>query len=396
MEKIIDCTHVKTSPSDRYKIDYDPSDLWSDKKGLVLNEIQNKIPSVYKCHVNSPSDLYFTNKGLIFCSGEMLFKKESNFETFLSELEREFQIEKLEISGRLQVLCEQFKLDQDFNDEMILVYGRCKSLEIVKKINDIYLKTSKEERETFNISLHSYYLDETNRIRWSENLLCDEFVPKKYYIPYIDTDEMFDQFFNGDENILILVGKSGVGKSKLASLGMKWLSENRNNTAVVASVKNPEILASEEFWISIKNENTDLVLLDDLDFMLNSRTDERSQSDVLKNKFLSSFLTFTDGFRKNKIKFIITTNQEFKDIDNAILRKGRLFDVLELRDLTFDEAKEVCKEENIENDFLQKKSICASDLAHEITIRKKSYIKKDYLKDKSVSKKNNITSKIGF
>ena len=393
MEKIIDCTHVETLPSDRYKIDYDPSDLWTDNKGLELTE---KIPSVYKCHVNSPSDLYFTNKGLIFCSGEMLFKKESAFETFLSELEREFQIEKLEISGRLQVLCEQFKLDQDFNDEMIIVYGKCKSLEVVKKINEIYLKTTKEERETFNISLHSYYLDETNRIRWSENLLCDEFVPKKYYIPYIDTDEMFDQFFNGDENILILVGKSGVGKSKLASLGMKWLSENRNNTAVVASVKNPEILANEEFWISIKNEYTDLVLLDDLDFMLNSRTDERSQSDVLKNKFLSSFLTFTDGFRKNKIKFIITTNQEFKDIDTAILRKGRLFDVLELRELTFEEAKEVCKEENIENDFLQKKSICASDLAHEITIRKKAYIKKDYLKDKSVSKKNNITSKIGF
>jgi hypothetical protein len=356
-----------------------------------------KMPnnSVYNCSVNSPSDLYFVNKGLIFGLGEMLFKKEETFNSFLSILEEEYQIEKVKTNGRLEVFCDQFRIEQDFSDEMLVVYGRCIDFDVVRKINDIYLKTTEGERESFRILLHSYYLED-NRLRYSDNLLCDEFVPRKYYIPYIDTDEMFNQFFNGDENILILVGKSGVGKSKLSSLGMMWLSENKKNMAVIASVKNPEILANEEFWISIKDSGVDLVLLDDLDFMLNSRTDERSQSDVLKNKFLSSFLTFTDGFRKNKIKFIITTNQEFKDIDTAILRKGRLFDVLELRDLTFDEAKNVCKEENIEDDFLQKKSICASDLAHEISIRKKSFNKKEYLKDKSISKKNNISSKIGF
>lgn len=389
MEKIIDCSDIKIDASEyRYK----------DTGISIGRSWETKIPTTsnYQCNMSSPLDLYFANKGFIFQTGELLFKKESTFETFLSELEKEYPSERVGTSRQLQFISEEFRLVWYFNDEMFILYGDCKSIDVVKRINEIYEKVTKEERDFFNISLHTYYLDETNRIRWSENLICDEFMPKKYYIPYIDTDEMFEQFFNGDENILILVGKSGVGKSKLASLGMKWISEHKRETAVVASAKNPEILANEEFWISLKNDYTDLVLLDDLDFMLNSRTDERSQSDVLKNKFLSSFLTFTDGFRKNKIKFIITTNQEFKDIDNAILRKGRLFDVLELRDLTFEEAKEVCKEENIENDFLQKKSICASDLAHEISIRKKSFIKKEYLKDKSISKKNNFNSKIGF
>ena len=63
-----------------------------------------------------------------------------------------------------------------------------------------------------------------------------------------------------------------------------------------------------------------------------------------RNRFLSNLLSFTDGIQKNYTKFIFTTNQSFDDIDSAVLRKGRLFDVLELRELTNEEALEVWKE----------------------------------------------------
>ena len=135
----------------------------------------------------------------------------------------------------------------------------------------------------------------------------------------------------------------------------------------------------------------DLVILDDFDFMLGSRDSE----DTKQNKFLSKFLTFTDGVRKNKIKFIVTTNQEYRDMDKAILRKGRLFDVLEMRELSLEEGLEIWKSEGITEPYPFDNSVTIADLVYCINNLKGVEPRKEYLKDLSV-RKTNIGKRIGF
>ena len=237
------------------------------------------------------------------------------------------------------------------------------------------------------------------------------------YYPYIDTDSMFEQFYGNNENILICCGKPGVGKSKRSSLLLKYsilnptkipYSKTEDNIHIdvdflnVAYVKSTELLAMDNFWRILADKNFDLVILDDLDYFLTSRSNEAlSQEDVDKNKFLSQFLSFTDGIEKNNTKFIISSNQPFDDIDIALLRKGRLFDVLELRELSQKEALKIWLDAGLSDELFNKQkfsdNILQAELGSIITkLTNKKITIKPYLKEKGISKLKVKPKKLGF
>jgi SpoVK/Ycf46/Vps4 family AAA+-type ATPase len=117
-----------------------------------------------------------------------------------------------------------------------------------------------------------------------------------------------------------------------------------------------------------------------------------SASDTIRLKFISNFLSYTDGIFSSDTKFVITTNQGVANIDTAILRKGRCFDVLSFRFLNNSEALAIWKDsELLEEDFIDNfstsDSISAADLGAKIELvqnlvgknitAKKSYIHED-------------------
>ena len=153
------------------------------------------------------------------------------------------------------------------------------------------------------------------------------------------------------------------------------------------------MLAMDEFWRNIQKELPDFVILDDLDYMLTKRESEvMTSDDAKKNAFLNQLLSFTDGVQKNRTKFIITTNQHFDDVDSALLRKGRLFDVLEFRKLTNSEALAIWLSQDLKSeDFhnLFQDDVLQSDLGSEIAKRKNKRIANtisSYLKESEISK----------
>ena len=232
---------------------------------------------------------------------------------------------------------------------------------------------------------------------------------KKEFYPFININLFLKEFLESNENILILTGKPGVGKSKFPLLLIKEILKNPEyinkltdpkysfedeKILYTGYAKNIEMLSQDIFWSKIKHEN--LIILDDLDFILSSRNNNRE--DVLKNQFLSHLLSFTDGIEKNNIKIIITTNQDYKDIDNALLRTGRLFDILRFRGLNKKEALNLWesyglneKEFNENISTLLKNSkdnlILQSDLAsliQNIKRNNKLIKKEDYITDSSI------------
>jgi len=234
-----------------------------------------------------------------------------------------------------------------------------------------------------------------------------DFINKKYY-PYIDTDIMFDQFFTGSENILVCVGAPGLGKTKLASLAIKHAYNNPDKIPYdkliehealesqfinIIFVKSTDVLVLDNFWRNLEILQADIVIIDDLDYMLTKRDSEvLSAEDEKKNIFLNQFLTFTDGVEKYKTKFIITTNQGYDEIDSAILRKGRLFDIIELRKLDKSEALAIWVDNNLKEDefsaIFKTHEILSADLGSEISKRTNKRITtalKPYLKEDGIS-----------
>lgn len=186
------------------------------------------------------------------------------------------------------------------------------------------------------------------------------------FYPYLDTDELFRQFTISEENILVISGAPGTGKTRAVNLYIKYLLENvelclehglyendgddsSKNSIGVCYVKNEELLSTDGLWEILTIRRPAIVFLDDSDHSLTSRNNEvLTNEDHLKNKFLSQLLSFTDGITKNNVKFIITTNLPVESIDTAVLRKGRTFDILRFQTLSHDEAMHIWTEFGLE------------------------------------------------
>lgn len=235
----------------------------------------------------------------------------------------------------------------------------------------------------------------------------------KYY-PYIDVEEMFLQFTKYNENILCLLGKSGLGKTALISCYMRFMTENPSlfldkeldeDNFNVMYIKSEEVLSSDSFWSTLECNYYDLIVLDDLDYFLGTRNVVETNEDLQKIKFISNLLSYTDGIQESKTKIIITTNREVKDIDDAILRKGRMFDIIELRKLHNDEALDIWLSYNLKKElfhefFGSSDEILAADLGSEINKLKTdnqktrpSYILEDNI---SIMKNYNKNKSVGF
>jgi len=321
-------------------------------------------------------------------------------------------------------------------------YDNKKKVEI-----NYYFHTYEESQEIFNIiksfedkddelfvSIASFFYDSNKQIKATESIkvLEDFNYNSLNYYPFLETEEMFRQFMISDSNILLFCGRPGVGKSKLGDAFMKYLLVNSDvNDCVslkdsiitedideetsmeieiqsqeyegikVAYVKNEEILAQDLFWNTLKEEEYNLVFLDDLDYALLPRSQQLSSGVELdKNKFISNLLSFTDGIFNTttvKTKFIITTNREVKDIDTAVLRKGRTFDILQLRELENIEALSIWNSSGLSEEMFVEKfkhgNVLQSDLGstiyEELKAKEKNVQLNPYVKEDGISLYNN-------
>lgn len=291
-------------------------------------------------------------------------------------------------------------------DEYILT-AYTSSYADIHKIFEIY-KFFTPSESTATILYETVYLDEKNQISNSYKVLetKDLLTVNDLYYPYLNIENLFDQFIQYDENILVLLGEPGLGKSKLATTYLKYLLANEqylqqdNDQYIVKYVKNQSILSMDQFWHDLGG--TDLVILDDLDYFLGARKQTVSTGlENEKDSFINNLLSFTDGVNKNPTKFIITTNRNLEDVDTALLRKGRTFDILELRQLSNAEAFAIWKDEGLTEEtynqttFSTSQWITSSDLGSEISKRKTNddLREKAYLTEPNISKLSAVGKK---
>lgn len=336
----------------------------------------------------------YVNEGLTYQIENLIMKTQeyTKFVKFLSK-HKDF-IRRFDYSPSKKSVSEHIKLKNavfDISGTSANVY-MClcaESEEVLHEYWSIY-NSYKESSDDVEVIYDTYFMNNGRMESSSKTLDMKEFQDiSPLYYPYINTDVMFKRFFTGNENILIVVGEPGLGKSKLSSMAIKHaysnteylpydkveLSEGADEQYVsVVFVKSPDVLSIDSFWRSLDTARPDIVIVDDLDYMLTKRDSEvQSSDDVRKNNFLNQFLSFTDGVEPNNTKFIITTNQSYQNIDSAALRKGRLFDILELRKLSNEEALAVWEDNNLSKesffDVFGENDVLQADLGSEIKNR---------------------------
>lgn len=169
--------------------------------------------------------------------------------------------------------------------------------------------------------------------------LTTEKTPVSEMYPFLGDEHLhsyYDRYMDSSASVLVLIGPPGTGKTTF----IRGLLQYTNSSAVVTY--DPELLEKDYTFARFVEGNNNIMVIEDSDNFLRSREDG--------NTIMHKFLNIGDGLvtTKNK-KLIFSTNlSSVKEIDPALVRPGRCFDVLTFDYLTKDQAITLAKALNIE------------------------------------------------
>ena len=161
-----------------------------------------------------------------------------------------------------------------------------------------------------------------------DRLPCEEMYP---FLKGESLGDYYDRYMNSSANILLLIGPPGTGKTTF----IRGLLAHRNCSAIVTY--DAGILEKDHFFAKFIEDDAEVMVLEDSDAFLKSRSDG--------NTMMHRFLNVGDGLVTTKgKKMIFSTNlPSIRDIDSALVRPGRCFDILTFSALDEAEASKLAK-----------------------------------------------------
>lgn len=182
--------------------------------------------------------------------------------------------------------------------------------------------------------------------------ITDERLPLEEMYPFLQgsLEDYYNSYLESKSNILLLIGPPGTGKTSF----IRGLIKHSGKTATLTY--DPDILRKDYFFSSfLSGDNTFLILEDSDEFLL-----PRSEHNSMMHKFLN----LGDGLiSTNKKKLIFSTNlPSIKDIDSALIRPGRCFDVLHFNKLNLEQANVLAKRSNIDFDPKNKSEFTIAEI----------------------------------
>jgi len=209
-----------------------------------------------------------------------------------------------------------------------------------------------------------------------EEIVDDNILNEAY--PFVNNmSEYIEDFLNSNETILLLFGDPGTGKTRFIRYLMKKLN-NKYKDSNTLYTTDAQVLEKDEMFLSfIQNNSNRLLILEDIDHNLKSR--------ISGNVFMYKLLSSSDGIiQHNNKKIVLSTNlTTLEDIDEALLREGRCYDIINFRKLTLKESRLFLAKFDIMEKKLDKESYSLAEL---YTIVNK----------KSIKKNSMIMKKVGF
>jgi len=163
--------------------------------------------------------------------------------------------------------------------------------------------------------------------------LNNERMPLKEMYPFLGEESLEDyysRFMASSASILLLIGPPGTGKTTF----IRGFLQHTKSSAIITY--DSEILKKDRLFSRFIESDNSVMVLEDSDTFLKARTDG--------NTMMHRFLNVGDGLVTTRgKKMIFSTNlPSIRDIDPALIRPGRCFDILNFDSLTKAQALALC------------------------------------------------------
>lgn len=140
---------------------------------------------------------------------------------------------------------------------------------------------------------------------------------------------------------ILLYGTKGTGKTSLATAIATYLKCGLINIdcTTFEYLNVPDVVESIN-----ADDQRYVILLDEVDTLF---ADREGDADGVKQERTSKLLSFLDGpLSPNNVVFVLTTNF-YDKLDKAAIREGRIDLSVELKDISIQSAKQMCKDFNL-------------------------------------------------
>lgn len=240
----------------------------------------------------------------------------------------------------LQVYCTQDELKNPAKGIDYVIY--CHLYADFKYIYDFYKKfvdlelSLYEDQPTITwvTTKKGGFIDKTLKVSKNYNM-------KDCLYPHLGAkiDEFCSNYEKSNSPILILLGPPGMGKT---SFIRNYLYEYNKKALVSYDIA---LMSTDSFFLHYLDVEQDVLILEDFDQFLKKRSHNED------DKVIHKFLNLSEGIINVGLKKIIfTANLEKEDIDPALIRPGRCFEVLEFFPYTKKQALTIASEYDINLD----------------------------------------------
>ena len=148
-------------------------------------------------------------------------------------------------------------------------------------------------------------------------------------IPYDRIKEILEK---EGESLVLFYGEPGTGKSSL----IRKLITDVNRKFIIMDPSIVSTISDEQFIQFLSDHKGSIIVLEDCEKLLKSRDDGGHAT-------IGTILNLTDGIVGDAfgVKFLCTFNSKLKDVDKALLRKGRLSLKYEFKKLPLEKVKKI-------------------------------------------------------
>ena len=216
-------------------------------------------------------------------------------------------------------------------DEIKEIIKLAKTYKNKKKHNRKFYMISANKHTEYGLDLQKFNIKRTNSN-----------IDENYNDDFKEVDATITNFLETKKKngLILLHGKYGTGKTTY----IRHLISSINKRFIFLPLNLMEAISEPGFLPFISNYKESVLILEDAENLLTSRN-----AMPMRNNALVNLLNIGDGLLSDalSIKIICTFNADLKQIDKAILRKGRLVTRYEFKDLQIDKVNKLREKLNV-------------------------------------------------